>query len=133
MFRSLFSRNRTPLTGAPAVRRVKNYAAQSGYAYQYFYKGHRDFRTAADSGIEFVFRVSGDRKVWQDTSVLLSGAATDGWQQRHTRELSPAEKYAIAKIALFQAFDERSEPPLMKTPVVVRPVDIDAIVETLGL
>ena len=43
------------------------------------------------------------------------------------------ERYAVAKMALFQAFDERTEPALMKDPVHVRAADVEAIVETLGL
>jgi len=49
------------------------------------------------------------------------------------RELSPTERYAIAKIALFQAFDERPLPAQMKDEVRVRQADVDAIVETLDL
>jgi hypothetical protein len=36
-------------------------------------------------------------------------------------------------MALFQAFDERETPALMKADVLVRNADIEAIVETLGL
>ena len=43
MFRNFFSKKPLPLTGAPAVRRLKSYSAQSGYVYQYFYEGQRPF------------------------------------------------------------------------------------------
>src|SRR5208337_1061233 len=33
---------RPALRGTPKVRRMKNYAALSGYAYEYFYEGYRD-------------------------------------------------------------------------------------------
>jgi hypothetical protein len=36
-------------------------------------------------------------------------------------------------MALFQAFDERPAPALMKDDVRVRHADVEAIVETLGL
>ena len=36
-------------------------------------------------------------------------------------------------MSLFQAFDERAEPALMKDAVHVRAADVEAIVETLGL
>jgi hypothetical protein len=83
--------------------------------------------------MEFVFTVSADRKHWNPTSVVVSDEALHAWQQLNGRELSPTERYAIAKIALFQAFDERPAPEDMKEHVRVRHADIQGIVETLGL
>jgi len=133
VFRSLFKKKPQALSGAPAVRRQKVYSAQTGYVYQYYYEGHRDFRVPGDSGTEFVFSLSADRKKWHPISVLLSDEAVHAWETSHERELSATERYAVAKIALFQAFDERAEPALMQNAVRVRNADIDGIVETLGL
>jgi hypothetical protein len=133
VFRSLFSKKKAPLTGAPPVRRLKTYSAQSGYVYQYYYEGHREYRAGDDRGVEFVFSVSSDRKAWHPTSVLISEPAVRGWEQAHERELTLTERYAIAKLALFQAFDERPEPALMRDEVRVRHADVDGIIETLGL
>jgi hypothetical protein len=115
------------------VRRLKTYSAQSGYVYQYYYEGHRTFNAGAECGEEFVFSVSSDRKSWHPTAVLLSDEAIATWQTSHSRELSATERYAIAKLALFQAFDERPSPERMNEEVRVRAVDVEAIVETLGL
>jgi hypothetical protein len=133
VFRRFFKKPTSPLAGAPAVRRMKTYSAQSGYVYQYFYEGHRAFDAAGDRGMEFVFQISADRKTWTDLSVLVSASAVGSWEKANARELSAAERYAIAKIALFQAFDERSGPAQMREHVRVRNADIDGIVETLGL
>jgi len=133
VFRSLFTKKPAPLTGTPAVRRLKTYSAQSGYVYQYYYEGHRDFRSGGESGVEFVFSISPDRKTWHNTAVLVSDEAIHSWQTTHARELSSTERYAVAKIALFQAFDERSTPAQMKDEVRVRHADVDGIVDTLGL
>jgi hypothetical protein len=54
MFRRFFAPKPVPLSGAPAIRRMKTYSAQSGYVYQYFYEVQRP-------GTEFVFSVSADR------------------------------------------------------------------------
>ena len=54
------------------------------------------------------------------------------WTPR-ARELSSVERYAIAKMALFQAFDERPAPELMKDRVHVRNADVEAITEALDL
>ena len=133
MFRSLFKKKPQPLTGIPAIRRLKVYSAQSGYVYQYYYEGHRDFRSSGESGTEFVFSLSADRKNWHPASVLVSDEAVRTWEAAHARELSATERYAVAKVALFQAFDERAEPALMQGEVRVRNADIEGIVETLGL
>ena len=120
------------MTGVPAVRRLKTYSAQSGYVYQYYFEGQRPFR-GAESGTEFVFTISADRKNWHPVSVLVSADAIAAWERAHARELSGTERYAICKLALFQAFDERATPDLMKSEVRVRRADLDAIVESLDL
>jgi hypothetical protein len=126
MFRRFFAPKPVPLSGAPAIRRMKTYSAQSGYVYQYFYEGQRP-------GTEFVFSVSADRKVWGPVTVVVNDGAVKAWEQAHARELSATERYAIAKLALFQAFDERALPKDMKEEVRLREVDIQGIVEMLGL
>ena len=133
MFRNFFSKRPAALTGAPPVRRLKTYSAQSGYVYQYYYEGHRPFRSAGESGSEFVFTISADRKSWSEAGVHVSDQAVAHWERSHARQLSNNERYAIAKMALFQAFDDRSNPGLMKDAVRVRPADAEAIVETLDL
>jgi hypothetical protein len=133
VFRNLFSKKRAPLSGAPAVRRLKTYSAQTGYVYQYYYEGHREFRSGGEHGTEFAFQISPDRKTWDETSVMVSAAAVKAWEDTHQRQLSPTELYAVAKISLFQAFDERALPAQMKGAVWVRAADLEGIVETLGL
>ena len=133
MFRGLFSKKKAPLTGAPAVRRMKTYSAGTGYVYQYFYEGQREFRAGGEQGAEYVFQISADRKKWEDASVLVADSAVRAWQDQHTRELSSTERYAIAKMALFHAFDERPTPAEMSGEIRVRAADVDEIVESLGL
>jgi hypothetical protein len=132
VFRSLFSKNKPALSGAPAVRRLKTYSAQTGYVYQYYYEGHRPFHSKGEVGTEYVFSLSADPKRWHPGSVLLSAAAIADWERANGRELSSTERYAVAKMALFQAFDERA-PERMKDEVRVRAADVAGIVETLGL
>jgi hypothetical protein len=133
VFKSFFSKKPAALSGTPAVRRLKTYSAQSGYAYQYFYEGHRPFGSGGAGGTEFVFSVSADRKGWHSMGVLLEDGAIHAWQAAHRRELSSTERYAIAKMSLFQAFDDRPSPERMRDPVRVRTADVEAIIESLGL
>jgi hypothetical protein len=115
------------------VRRLKTYSAQSGYVYQYCYEGQRPLQRSGESGTEFVFSMSADRKTWRACKVVLPHDTIAWWEAAHDRQLSDTERYAVAKMALFQAFDERESPSLMKADVLVRNADVEAIVETLGL
>jgi len=131
MLSRLFGKKPAPLAGAPAVRRQKTYSAQSGYVYQYFYEGHRP--SSAERGTEYVFDVSSDRKNSSPVSVILSDAAVAGWQNESGRTLSATEQYAIAKMALFQAFDERESPDAMSEAIQVAPRDVPAILAALHI
>ncbi len=129
--RRLFRPARSPLRGAPAARREKNYSAQSGYVYRYFYLGYRPLE--GEQGSEYVFQVSGGREPFAPVSVLLSAGAVAAWEEGHGRALSATERYAVAKTALFQAFDERAAPAAMRQPVRVRAADAAEFLERLGL
>ena len=133
MFDRWLSRKPQPLAGAPAIRRQKTYSGQSGYVYQYYYEGHRPYKRDRNSGTEYVFDVSADRKTSIAVSVLLSDSALDDWEGRHGRTLYASERYAIAKMALFQAFDERPNPAAMSADVLVRPADVEAILIGLDI
>lgn len=133
MFSRLFGRKPAPLTGAPKIRRQKTYSAQSGYVYQYFYEGQRPSGRDGESGTEFVFDVSADRKRSASLSVFVEEQAVENWQRDHRRVLSPTERYAIAKMALFQAFDERTSPEAMREDVRVRSADAEAFLATLDI
>ncbi|MGA2132208.1 MAG: hypothetical protein ABSH50_07950 [Bryobacteraceae bacterium] len=133
MFDRWLSRKPQPLTGAPAIRRQKTYSGQSGYVYLYFYEGHRPYKRDRDAGTEYVFDVSADRKTSSPVSVLIASSALDDWQDRHGRTLHASERYAIAKMALFQAFDERPDPASLAADVRVRAADVEAILINLGI
>ena len=131
MFRNWFGKTPTPLSGAPAVRRLKTYSSQSGYVYQYAYEGQRAL--PKNAGTEFVFSVSADRKSWHNISVLVETAAVRIWEQAHERILSATEWYALAKMSLFGAFDERATPVEMREAVRLRAEDVNGIMEQLGI
>ncbi|MBI4893149.1 MAG: hypothetical protein HY821_21175 [Acidobacteria bacterium] len=116
------------LEGAPAVRRQKNYAGESGYAYEYFYEGKREWKQAS----QYCFTVSGDRKTWFETVVEVGHEVWASWGAAHGRELESNERYAVAKLALFEAFDGRETPDALRRPVVVSAAQAEAILEKLG-
>ena len=122
-----------PLTGAPAVRRQKTHSAESGYVYQYFYEGQRAAKRPDGEGTQYVFNVSGDRKASFAVSVFVAEAALDEWQKAHGRALGSTERYAVAKLALFQAFDQRESPAAMTEEVQVQPDDVEVFLASLDI
>lgn len=134
IFDRLIGKKRTPeLTGAPAVRRVKTYQAESGYVYQYVYAGKRDNGSTASRVEEFAFDVSADRKTWFRVTVEVSQAALSSWEQGAARNLSDTERYAVAKMALMRAFDQVEAPGDLREPVVLTMGSALEILSTLDL
>lgn len=97
-----------------AVRRVKSYSAANGFVYQYFF--FEVNRIAVDGGPvgEFIYAVSSDRKNTFALRILVRQSALEVWAQANGRALSSSEEYAVAKMRLFQAFDDAAVPPDMK-------------------
>ncbi|WP_321476757.1 hypothetical protein [uncultured Paludibaculum sp.] len=118
-----------PLRGVPQIRRQKNYLAMSGYAYEYFYEGMREGFALR----EHVFTVSGDRKTWFEVLVLVPNSSVKTWEKAHGRPLADNERYAIAKMALFEAFDTRETPVEMRAPVDVGAEQVEDLLGRLGL
>lgn len=116
------------LSGAPRRPRLKTYSSQSGYVYQYVYRGNRPAEQAAT---EYVFSATPDRKNWELVRVILDQAIINGWSSSHDgRTLQPVERYAIAKLALFDFFDEsRREAPKPLRPTAE---DITRYLDSLG-
>ena len=80
-----------------------------------------------------MFNVSADRKSSFLVSVFLSDEAVESWQREHARELGSTERYAVAKLALFQAFDQRPAPDAMSEEVRVQAPDVESILATLDI
>jgi hypothetical protein len=128
-----FRKKEAPLTGAPAVRRQKTHSAESGYVYQYFYEGQRAAARDGAAGTQYVFNVSADRKSSFPVSVFVSDSALAEWQTEHARPLSSTERYAVAKLALFQAFDQRETTSAMSEEVRVLAADVASFLATLDI
>lgn len=86
----------------------KNYPAQTGRVYQYYFVGQR--AALADDpehpAIEYIFDATTDRKTIFAVSVFLPPAALEHWTAARGRELTEPERYAGVKLRLLQAFDE---------------------------
>lgn len=110
------------IVGVDPVR-LKHYPAASGYVYEYFFEE----RQPDGGGERFVFRIQSG-KGYAAATVMLPAEALSA-----CRELSATERYAIAKMSLFAAFDERADPAAMSEPVVVTAEGAAGILRTLDL
>ena len=98
------------MTRPGAVRRVKSYSASNGYVYQYcFCEVNRITREGEPAG-EFIYAISTDRKTTYPLRILVVQAALETWARANGRALTSSEEYAVAKMRLFQAFDEGEVP-----------------------
>jgi hypothetical protein len=106
-----FIRSNNPRMARPdAVRRVKSYSAANGYVYQYFFHEVNRIMDEGGSTGEFVYAISADRQTTFGLRILVRQAALEAWARENGRSLSSSEEYAVAKMRLFQAFDEGAVP-----------------------
>jgi hypothetical protein len=89
-----------------AVRRVKSYSAATGYVYQYYFYKVEKIRRGFSSGTEYVYMVSANRQHAFPLRIFVLEEALEKWFARTGQQLTGTEKYAVAKMRLFQAFDE---------------------------
>ncbi len=123
------------LTGAPAHARVKTYSAETGFVYQYVYRGQR--RLADDSASEHVFSAKLSQAQREGASqfpirVVLEDAELEQCARAIGRELIAAERYAVVKMTLFAALDEFREASQWDAPLVPRAAEMEAHLRTLG-
>jgi hypothetical protein len=120
-----------------AVRRVKSYSAADGFVYQYyFFEGNRAQRGGRPGG-EFTYVVSVDRETAFPFKIFVQQSALESWAAQNGRPLSSSEEYAVAKMRLFQAFDEgavqaslNGEPP---REVIVNEANLEQLLGQLGI
>ncbi len=132
-----FPSNNPPMPRPDAVRRVKSYSAADGHVYQYyFFEGNRAQRGGGPGG-EFTYVVSTDRRSAFPFKIFVLQAALDAWAKQNGRPLSSSEEYAVAKMRLFQAFDEGAvqTPPAGQPPleVVVDESNLEDLLGQLGI
>ena len=120
-----------------AVRRVKSYSAADGYVYQYyFFEGNRAQRGGSAGG-EFTYAISTDRRSAFPFKIFVKQSALDAWAKLNGRPLTSSEEYAVAKMRLFQAFDEGSvqAPPdgQQAVEVLVDESNLEEFLKQLGI
>ena len=98
--------NNSTMPRPEAVRRVKSYSAATGYVYQYYFYAVEKARRGNSPGTEYVYMVSVDRQHVFPLKIFVVKESLDKWSARTGQQLTGTEEYAVAKMRLFQAFDE---------------------------
>ena len=114
-----------------AGRRIKSYSAANGYVYQYyFYELNRISVDGGGAG-EFVYAISADRGTSFGLRIFVMQATLEAWARANRRALTSSEEYAVAKMRLFQAFDEGVVPLTADAAREVRLVVDESNLDTL--
>lgn len=120
-----------------AVRRIKSYSAASGYVYQYCFFGVNRIPFEGNPAGEFTYAVSSDRKTTFPLRIIVLRSALDTWARTNGRALTSSEEYALAKMRLFQAFDEGAVPPGMQAtgeaPLLVDESNLESLLQMLNI
>jgi hypothetical protein len=101
-----FRANNPSMPRPEAAHRVKSYSAATGFVYQYYFYEVEKSKRGAVAGTEYVYMASVDRKHVFPVKIFVAKDALEKWAARTGREFTGTEEYAVAKMRLFQAFDE---------------------------
>lgn len=116
-----------------AVRRMKSYSAATGFVYQYYFFEMVPARHGFTAGTEYVYMVSSDRKTSYPLRIFVQKDALEDWKSRFGRALTGTEEYAVAKMRLFQAFDELDGLPALSPDLRVDCSNLDSLLVQLDL
>lgn len=116
-----------------AAHRVKSYSAATGYVYQYYFYEVEKARRGSDEGTEYVYMASVDRKHAFPVKIFVSRRGLNERAASTGREFTGTEEYALAKMRLFQAFDEVEGLSANTTGLAVDSSNIESLLEQLDL
>ncbi len=97
------------LRGAPAIRRLKTYRAESGFTWSYHYEGYLQ-ETTPKPAQAFVFTLQGGSGPAGRVFVVIPESTLASACERTGVAVTSRETYALAKMHLFSVLD-REEPP----------------------
>lgn len=125
--------NNAAMANPEIVRRVKTYSAENGRVYQYQF---HDVHPAAKEGMngrEYVYYATSDRKTMHPVKVFVSPEGIQKWSAATGRTLNSTEEYAVAKMRLFEGFDDGLATEGGQTTLIIDEKNIGGLLEKLGL
>jgi len=123
-----------PAMARPEVaHRIKSYSAATGYVYQYSFVEVQPARRGFSAGTEYIYIVSVDRHANFPLAVFVRSSALEKWARREGRKLTGTEEYAVAKMRLFDAFDEIEDLASAKPDLIVDESNLDSLLQKLDV
>jgi hypothetical protein len=116
-----------------AAHRVKSYSAATGYVYQYYFYEVEKSKRGSAAGTEYVYMASVDRKHVFPVRIFIVKEGLEKWSARTGREFTGTEEYAVAKMRLFQAFDEVEGLAANMPDLTVDESNLDVLLSQLDL
>lgn len=116
-----------------AIRRVKSYSATTGYVYQYYFFEVEKKSRGLVAGTEYVYMVSLDRQQVFPVKIFVRKDSLERWSARTGQGLTGTEEYAIAKMRLFQVFDEMESLLGQAAEIAVDDSNLDSLISQLNL
>jgi hypothetical protein len=116
-----------------AVHRIKSYSAASGFVYQYRFDQILPSRRGTAPGNEYTYLVSADRKTMFPLKIFVRRDAVERWGKKFGRPLTGTEEYAVAKMRLFDAFDEIENLAAAPPDLLVDDSNLDSLLARLDL
>ena len=115
------------------VRRIKSYSAATGSVYQYhFFEVQKSRRGFAD-GTEYVYMISTNRQAAFPVCIFIRRDAIENWSRKTGRAMTGTEEYALAKMRLFQAFDELEDLFAARSELIVDKSNLETLLVQLDL
>jgi hypothetical protein len=118
------------LKGAPVHARMKTYSAETGYVYQYVYRGYRPMREGG--GVEHVFEATRGRGQQFRIIVHLLDPEVAQCARAVGRDLIGGERYALVKMSLFTALDDFTELAQFEEPLTPSANQMERYLRVLG-
>ena len=115
------------------VRRIKSYSAATGYVYQYQFQDVHPAARGENRGNEYVYYVSADRKTMIPIRIFVQRSALEAWSRQTGRTITGTEEYAVAKMRLFQAFDDVEDFAGSRPALEVDASNLAELIERLDL
>jgi hypothetical protein len=129
--------NNRAMAKPEAVRRIKSYSAANGYVYQYYFYELNRVSVDGETAGEFVYTISTDRGASFGLRIFVMRPALEAWAAANGRTLTSSEEYAVAKMRLFQAFDEGVVPltgeAAREVRLVVDETNLDQLLKKLNI
>jgi hypothetical protein len=116
-----------------AVRRIKSYSAATGFVYQYHFHEVQKSRRGLSAGTEYVYLVSADRQSTFPLRIFVRRSAVEKWGKQIGRQMTGTEEYAVAKMRLFQAFDETPQLSAVTQDLTVDESNLESLLQQLDL